>query len=142
MTTATAARGERERGSSPGVDQRPGLRALAIDDEPAILATFRRAFHREVQLVTESDPSRALELLEAQAFDIVFVDYSMPGMNGVVFLEGAHRLRPEMRAYLVTAHAATAEILEAVRRGLALGVIAKPWSRHEILCLLRGPEPP
>lgn len=121
--------------------ERPALRALAVDDEPAILATFRRAFHRELQLVTESDPERGLARLEAQAFDVVFVDYSMPGMNGVAFLEGAHRLRPETRAYLVTAHAGIAEILGAVRRGLAAGVIAKPWSRAEVLGLLRGAEP-
>jgi CheY-like chemotaxis protein len=114
------------------------LRALAVDDEPAILATFRRAFHREVELVTESDPTRGLALLEAQRFDVVFVDYSMPGMNGVAFLEGAHRLRPQLRAYLVTAHASTTEIREALGRGLAHGVIAKPWSRSEILLVLRA----
>lgn len=122
--------------------ERQALRALAVDDEPAILATFRRAFHREMQLVTECDPARGLALLEAQPFDVIFVDYSMPGMNGIAFLEGAHRLRPEVRAYLVTAHAATAEIVAALHRGLALGVIAKPWSRAEILRLLRGAEPP
>lgn len=119
------------------------MRALAVDDEPAILATFRRAFHREVELVTESDPTRGLALLEAQRFDVLFVDYSMPGMNGVAFLEGAHRLRPQLRAYLVTAHASTSEIREALVRGLAQGVIAKPWSRSEILLVLRaGHEPP
>lgn len=122
--------------------ERQPLRALAVDDEPAILATFRRAFHREAQLVTESDPARGLMLLETQPFDVIFVDYSMPGMNGVAFLEGAHRLRPGARAYLVTAHAGTAEIVDAIQRGLAFGVIAKPWSRAQILGLLRSTEPP
>lgn len=115
----------------------PLRRALAIDDEPAILATFRRAFQREVQLVTESDPARGLALVEQESFDLVFVDYSMPGMNGIAFLEGVQRLRPETCAYLVTAHATTAEIKDAIERGLARGVIAKPWSRAEILALLR-----
>lgn len=129
--------------AAPPGEARPQVRALAIDDEPAILATFRRAFQREAKLVTECDPARALMLLEAQAFDVIFVDYSMPGMNGIAFLEGAHRLRPQARAYLVTAHAATVEIMEAVKRGLAAGVIAKPWSRAEILVVLRGnTEPP
>lgn len=119
------------------------MRALAVDDEPAILATFRRAFHREVELVTECDPSRGLELFESQEFDVIFVDYSMPGMNGIAFLESVQRLRPQTRAYLVTAHAGTEEIQAAVVNGLATGVIAKPWSRAEILVLLRtGVEPP
>jgi len=115
----------------------PLRRALAIDDEPAILATFRRAFHREVELVTECDPARGLALVEAEAFDLVFVDYSMPGMNGIAFLEGLQRVRPQTRAYLITAHATTEEIKSAIERGLAAGVIAKPWSRAEILPLLR-----
>jgi CheY-like chemotaxis protein len=119
------------------------MRALAVDDEPAILATFRRAFHREMDLVTESDPTRGLELLESQEFDVIFVDYSMPRMNGIAFLESAQRMRPQTRAYLVTAHAGTDEIKAAVTNGLATGVIAKPWSRAEILILLRtGIDPP
>ncbi len=113
------------------------VRALAVDDEPAILATFRRAFHREVELVTECDPARGLALLEEQGFDVIFVDYSMPGMNGIAFLEGVQRLCPQARAYLVTAHASTTEIREALGRGLASGIIAKPWSKQEILPLLR-----
>jgi CheY-like chemotaxis protein len=116
----------------------PLRRALAIDDEPAILATFRRVFHRELELVTESDPARGLALVEAQAFDLVFVDYSMPGMNGITFLEKLQGLRPQTRAYLVTAHATAEEIKAAIERGLAAGVIAKPWSRAEILLLLRA----
>lgn len=119
----------------------PLRRALAIDDEPAILATFRRAFQREIQLVTESDPTRGLALVEQESFDLVFVDYSMPSMNGIAFLEGLHKLRPETCAYLVTAHSTTAEIKAALERGLARGVIAKPWSRAEILALLRGEAP-
>lgn len=115
----------------------PPRRVLAVDDEPAILATFRRAFHRELELVTETDPARGLELARTQAFDVVFVDYSMPGMNGIAFLEGLQRLRPETRAYLITAHATSDEIKAAIDRGLAAGVIAKPWSRAEILLLLR-----
>lgn len=119
----------------------PMLRALAVDDEPSILATFRRAFQREVELITECDPARGLELARDQPFDLVFVDYSMPGMNGIAFLERLQGLRPQTRAYLITAHATTAEIKAAIDRGLAVGVIAKPWSRAEILPLLRDVEP-
>lgn len=119
----------------------PLRRALAVDDEPAILATFRRAFHREVEVVTATDPARGLQLFEQEPFDLVFVDYSMPGMNGISFLEGVQRLRPFTCAYLVTAHASTLEIRDALERGLAVSVIAKPWSRAEILSLLRSELP-
>lgn len=130
--------------NAPATALAPALpRALAIDDEPAILSTFRRAFRRDLDMITESDPAVALAHLAARPFDVIFVDYAMPRMNGVSFLETVRRLRPECRCYLVTAHAGTDEITDAVRRGLAAGVIAKPWSRADILACVaaKTPEP-
>ncbi|MEZ4359537.1 MAG: response regulator [Kofleriaceae bacterium] len=109
------------------------LRAFAVDDEPSILATFRRAFHRDFQLATECDPLRALAQLQACEFDVLFVDYAMPGMNGVAFLERVRRMRPDLPAFLVTAHAPSAATQDAIARGLASAVIPKPWTRQDIL---------
>lgn len=114
------------------------LRALAVDDEPSILSTFRRAFRGELDVVTEADPIRGLERLAVDAFDVIFVDYAMPRMNGITFLEQARTIRPRTAGYLITAHAHSAEIEAAVRRGLVVQVIAKPWSRDDILGRLRA----
>lgn len=112
------------------------LRAFAVDDEPSILATFRRAFHRDFQLTTECEPLRALAQLQTCEVDVLFVDYAMPGMNGVEFLERVGRMRPGLLAFLVTAHAPSPATQDAIARGLASAVIPKPWTRHDILLRL------
>lgn len=112
------------------------LRAFVVDDEPSILATFRRAFHRDFQLTTECEPLRALAQLQTCEVDVLFVDYAMPGINGVDFLERVRRMRPGLVAFLVTAHAPSAATQDAIVRGLANAVIPKPWTRDDILLRL------
>ncbi len=112
-------------------------RVLAVDDEPAILATFRRVFRGEIELVTEQDPVRALALLITEKFDAIFVDYAMPRMTGVELLEQMRPVWPTVPTFLVTAHSPTESIADAVRRGVVTEVIAKPWSRDAVRLLLR-----
>lgn len=113
------------------------LRVLAIDDEPIITATMKRAFRNDLNIVTETDPDLAIEQLASGEFDVVLSDFSMPKMNGVAFLERARELQPNARRYLVTAHANTGEVERAVTRGVARAVIAKPWSRSDLLHVIR-----
>lgn len=113
-----------------------GLRVLAIDDEPYIVATMRRAFRNHLVLVVETDPELAIARLATGEFDAVLADFSMPRMNGVAFLERARELQPRALRYLVTAHVNTGEVERAVTRGVARAVIAKPWSRDALLHVL------
>jgi CheY-like chemotaxis protein len=118
------------------VTGRLGLRVLAIDDEPYIVATMRRAFRNHLDLVVETDPVAAIAQLARGAFDVILADFSMPRMNGVAFLERARELQPRALRYLVTAHVNTGEVERAVTRGVARAVIAKPWTREALLDLL------
>jgi response regulator RpfG family c-di-GMP phosphodiesterase len=117
----------------------PRLRVLAIDDEPYITATLRRAFRNDFVLVTETDPEAALGHLASSEFDVILADYSMPRMNGVAFLERAREIQPRAARYLVTAHASTGEVARAVTRGIARAVIAKPWTRRGLLDVVTAP---
>jgi CheY-like chemotaxis protein len=117
----------------------PRLRVLAIDDEPYIAATLRRAFRNDFVLVAETDPEAALGHLATSEFDVILADYSMPRMNGVAFLERARELQPRAARYLVTAHANTGEVERAVTRGVARAVIAKPWTRRGLLDVVTAP---
>ena len=68
------------------VVRREGLRALAVDDSPETLEEISRIMRRVgVACDTAVSGQRALERLHAaeQPYDIVFVDWRMPHMNGV-----------------------------------------------------------
>jgi CheY-like chemotaxis protein len=53
----------------------------------------------------------ALEALRQERFDLMLVDYKMPGMNGLEVFEAAKAIQPELRCMLVTGHG-TPEIID------------------------------
>jgi CheY-like chemotaxis protein len=53
-----------------------------------------------------SSPEVALRLLESElTTDLLIVDYAMPAIDGVETIRRARRLRPGLRALLITGHA-------------------------------------
>jgi CheY-like chemotaxis protein len=69
---------------------------LLVDDEPLILKALVRLLQRtpclcdgrlfKLELVTFSDPSKALEYVRNHQVSLVLSDYRMPGMDGVELL--------------------------------------------------------
>jgi DNA-binding NtrC family response regulator len=73
----------------------------------------------------------ALELLRSEPFDLVLVDYRMPGMDGFQVFEHARDVRPDMGFLLITAHG-TADI---TKKALDMGfrsVLLKPFTSDEL----------
>jgi DNA-binding NtrC family response regulator len=118
----------------PGGIQR--MRVLVVDDEVAILATFQRAFRRDLDIQLAVSGVQALDLLEKYDFELVLADYAMAGMDGVTLLKRVAELRPKVARVLVTAHNTISEVTEAVRQGIAAYVIAKPWVRADVFSVI------
>ncbi|MBI5265568.1 MAG: response regulator [Bradyrhizobium sp.] len=68
---------------------------LIVDDDVAVQATIRlvleRAGHR---VTTASDGKKAIELFETGAFDLIFLDIFMPGMDGLETMRLIRRQQP------------------------------------------------
>jgi DNA-binding NtrC family response regulator len=111
----------------------PRMRVLIVDDEVAILETFRRAFRRDFEIQLAATGAQALDLLEAHEFELVLADYAMAGMDGVTLLKRVAELRPAMVRVLVTAQHTITEVTDALRDGLVAHVIPKPWVRADVL---------
>ena len=61
---------------------------LIVDDDANTLASLARAFRMAGHEATVCDSAaRALELVKAQRFDLIFSDVVMPGKDGIAFLE-------------------------------------------------------
>ena len=67
------------------------LRILVIDDDQATLRLMREMFDAvgQFDVLTESDARRALGLLAGHDPDLLVCDLSMPGMDGIEFLQEA-----------------------------------------------------
>src|SRR5439155_1685921 len=73
----------------------------------------------------------AIDLVRREPFDLLVVDYKMPGMNGFEVLEQARQIRPEMACMLMTAHGTPDIINEATRLGFNY-ILLKPFTPSEL----------
>jgi two-component system, LytTR family, response regulator len=96
------------------------LRVLAVDDvAPALeeLVRLLRESPRVGEVAEASDPITALRLIQARPLDVVFLDISMPGMNGLELGSLLARMTDPPVVVFVTAyeeHAASAYGIGAV----------------------------
>jgi CheY-like chemotaxis protein len=73
----------------------------------------------------------ALEALRQERFDLMLVDYKMPGMNGLEVFEAARAIQPGLRCMLVTGHG-TPEIIDRAARVGFGSILLKPFSSTEL----------
>lgn len=84
-----------------------GLRVLAVDDVPLALAELCRLLRAapEVdEVVAADDPLSALKSIQSSQFDAVFLDISMPGLDGIELASLLAKLSEPPVIVFVTAH--------------------------------------
>lgn len=110
----------------------PKPKILVVDDAgPVVILCVNvlQALGYSIRAANRGDI--ALELLRKDAFDLLVVDYKMPGMNGFQVLEEARRLRPNIACMLMTAHGTPDIINEATRLGFNY-ILLKPFTPSEL----------
>ena len=73
----------------------------------------------------------ALELMRKEPFDLMVLDYKMPGMTGFEVFQQARVLHPNMAVVLVTGHGTPEIISEANRMGFS-AILLKPFTSDEL----------
>jgi two-component system response regulator (stage 0 sporulation protein F) len=73
----------------------------------------------------------ALELMRKEPFDLMVLDYKMPGMTGFEVFQQARTLHPGMAVVLVTGHGTPEIINEATRMGFR-AILLKPFTSDEL----------
>ena len=113
-------------------------RLLIVDDEDAILETMTYTFEDDYEVVTATDPRRALELLDEHApIAAVITDQRMPGMTGVEFLTRVYEKHPTTTRIILTGFADMEAILRAINDGHVYAYISKPWEPDELKQVVR-----
>jgi response regulator RpfG family c-di-GMP phosphodiesterase len=102
-------------------------RVLFVDDEPEVLAGIARNLRKDFEIHTETDPRKALGMLEgSQPFAVIVADMRMPGMDGVDFLHEAKRISPLSIRLMLTGDASRQTPIGAVNRGDVFKFVTKP----------------
>src|SRR5687768_2042077 len=68
---------------------------LIVDDDDVIRETLLELLNGNYQCREASTAEEALRKLQAQAFDVVLTDISMPGLSGSELLQRVRELYPE-----------------------------------------------
>jgi DNA-binding response OmpR family regulator len=113
------------------------LRALLIDDDHRMAELLTSYFEPHgVELVHAADGSSGLARVEQEGFDVVLLDLTMPGMDG---LEVCRRIRKRSSVPIVMLTARGDETDRVV--GLELGAddyLPKPFGPRELLARIRA----
>ena len=109
---------------------------LVVDDDDGVRENLAELFEMVgYSILTASSASDALRKLSEHEVDLLLTDYRMPGPNGVELIESARRMKPGLRAILMTAFGDSFTEIESVRRG-AIGYVNKPFEADEITALV------
>ncbi len=114
----------------------PRYRLLVVDDDQGLRENLAELFASlGYEVATAENSTTALAELGAADFDLLLTDFKMPGPTGVELIEAARKLRPGLRAILMTAFGDSFTEIESVRRG-AIGYLNKPFEADEIVAFV------
>ncbi len=108
------------------------MKILLIDDDRWIRDSLSLFFESEGCLLIACETGEeGLETLRDQTYDIIIVDYKLPGMDGLEFLKKIVGSHPESMKVLLTAYREDKVIAEANRIGVD-DFIEKPFTAKTI----------
>ncbi len=79
---------------------------------------------------------RGVESVRGNHFDVILLDYKMPGMNGLEVLEAVKAINPEIDVIMMTAFGTIETAVAAMKAG-AVDYITKPIDLEDLLIHLR-----
>jgi DNA-binding response OmpR family regulator len=106
---------------------------VVVDDEPTIVLMCRRVLEAQGHTVHGfTDVRPALAHLEAEPADLLVVDYKMPDLNGIEFIQRAWDVRPGLRVLMITAHG-TREVTGLATQTGVRNIVLKPFTPSELV---------
>ncbi len=106
---------------------------LIVDDEDGIRYSLRGILEDENYLVQESETGeKALEMLEEELPDIVFLDIWLPGMDGLNVLERIKKEWEGLPVVMISGHGNIETAVSAIKKG-AFDFIEKPLSLEKVV---------
>ncbi|RLC48802.1 MAG: hypothetical protein DRH70_00055 [Candidatus Coatesbacteria bacterium] len=102
---------------------------MSDESEEVILIVDDDIDHNDLQkdaILSSSDscsvlqaygPDECLEAVGKSELDLIVLDYTLPGMDGLTLMGRVHELKPDMPVLMVTGHGDESVAVEAMKRG-------------------------
>jgi DNA-binding NtrC family response regulator len=102
-------------------------RFMVVDDELIVRESLAAWLEKEGAAVDRAESGeQALDLMEGNLYDILFVDIKMPGMGGFGLLERVKKFFPTTVVVIITAYGTVEHAVEAMKLG-ANDFLVKPF---------------
>jgi len=106
---------------------------LIIDDEPDICQSMSDIFSDEgYNVMTAGDGNEALEKLEKETPDLIFLDIWLPDSDGLKLLPGLKQEHPQVPVIMISGHGTIETAVQATKLG-AFDFIEKPLSLDKLV---------
>ncbi len=93
-------------------------RLMIVDDEDAILFLLEQGFTRAgFEVVSASSGEEALEMLEKEKINVLFLDLNLPEMDGVELCRQVKKNNPMSVIYALTGYASLFELADCLEAG-------------------------
>jgi len=111
------------------------IRVLIVDDHKIVRSGIRRMLqdHEDIQIVGEAgDGYEAIQKVREKAPDIVLLDISMPGMDGLDVTKQLKSINPKVRILVLTMHAEEQYAPRLMRAGVR-GYVTKHAAPEDLV---------
>ena len=114
------------------------MKLLLIEDNTALQTTLQRSFERRgMQVVLCGDGARAIDRWMASVPDVVLLDLSLPGLDGLTVLAQARALGLSTPVLIITARGTVGDRVLGLNTG-ADDYLAKPFDLDELEARVRA----
>lgn len=112
------------------------LRVMVVDDELIVRESLKGWLEKFGYAVeTAEDAREALEKLDTEGYDLLFVDIKMPGMDGIELLKRVKEDQPDVIVVMITAHGSIESAIDAMKAG-ASDYLMKPFDPEDLELLV------
>lgn len=112
------------------------MKIFIIDDDEWIRDSLRIFFETEgCQVLALETAEEGISVIKDQTFDIIIVDYRLPGLDGLEFLKRIHNAQADAIKILITAYRNENVVAEAKKLKIQ-GFIEKPFTSDTIMASL------
>jgi len=117
---------------SSDLPNKPKTTLLFVDDEPLILQSLEVLFSKNYNVLTCSEPLKALDIVKKNQVSVVVSDQRMPIMTGVELLREIKEISPYTIRILLTGYSDLQAIIDSVNVGEIFRYINKPWRINKL----------